>query len=211
MQYTPKLHQVRRVGEVLQADEIFLDRARGDEAVEDGDAARLVVRATRASAAEGLLADDSACALLVVVHVAGRVAQLVGRLQENLALTREARAGLSQRSSSADWVFLHGTGQAVLRGGVDKFEGLLKLVVLVDVDREDRAEDLLDHGHGAWVLGQDDGRLDVVALRVVARAADEDLSTGVLGLLDVARDLVERWAAAAYAPSDDERCARYTR
>ena len=87
--------QVRRVLEVLEADEVVLHAARANKAVEDADATGLVVGAASTRAAERLLADDSACALLVVVHVAGGVAQLVARLDERLAVGGEARRRIS--------------------------------------------------------------------------------------------------------------------
>ena len=85
------LLQVGRVAVVLQTNKVFLDAARRDEAVEYGHAARFVVRTARARTAEGLLADYGAGALFVVVDVAGSGAQLVGRLNEGLALGREAK------------------------------------------------------------------------------------------------------------------------
>ncbi len=78
--------EVRRVRKVLEPDEVLLDAPRGHEAVEDRDAARLVVRAAPSRTAERLLADNRARALLVVVHVAGRVAQAVRRVHERLAV-----------------------------------------------------------------------------------------------------------------------------
>ena len=84
------LRKIRRIEVVLKPDKVLLDAARGDEAVEDRDAARLVVRAARARTAERLLANDRARALFVVVDVARRVPQAVRRVQERLAVRREA-------------------------------------------------------------------------------------------------------------------------
>ena len=83
------LHEVGRVQVVLEPYEVLLDAARRHEAVEDRDRARLVVGATRARTSEWLLADNGARALLVVVDVAGRVAQTVGRLEQRLAFRGE--------------------------------------------------------------------------------------------------------------------------
>ncbi len=66
-------------------------------------------------------------------------------------------------------------------------------VVVVDVDREHRAEDLLLHELEVRVLGDDDGGLDEVALGVVVVAAGDDLGVaGLLGVVDVVADVVER-------------------
>ena len=80
------LHEVRGVEVVLEPDEVLLDAARGHEAVEDRDGARLVVRAAAPRTAERLLPDDGARALFVVVDVPGRVAQSVRRLHECVAV-----------------------------------------------------------------------------------------------------------------------------
>ena len=90
------LHEVGRVLKSAQTDEALLDAARADEAQEQVHAARLVVRPARASAAERLLPDDGARALLVVVDVAGRVAQTVGRLEQRLALRGETALSICQ-------------------------------------------------------------------------------------------------------------------
>lgn len=74
---------------VLEPDEVLFDGARGHEAVEDGNGTRLVVRAAATRTAERLLSDDGARALFVVVDIAGRVAESVGRLQERLAVCGE--------------------------------------------------------------------------------------------------------------------------
>lgn len=90
-----RLSKVGRVREVLEPDKVLLDAARGHEAVEDRDAARLVVCAAAPRATERLLADDRARALLVVVHVAGGVTQAVRRVYEGLAVRRETGYGVA--------------------------------------------------------------------------------------------------------------------
>lgn len=84
------LSQVRRVEVVLEADEVLLDAPRRDEAVEDRHAPGLVVCAARARTTERLLPNNGTRALLVVVDVAGRVAQSVGSLEQSLAVLRES-------------------------------------------------------------------------------------------------------------------------
>src|SRR5207249_4559844 len=63
----------------------------------------------------------------------------------------------------------------------------------VDVDRQDRSEDLLAHRAIRRILGFEDGGLDEVAVRVAGAPAEQDLDAGVsLRRVDVALDLVER-------------------
>ncbi|KAI3479488.1 hypothetical protein L1887_58446 [Cichorium endivia] len=153
----------------------LLDGARRDKAVEDGDGAGLVVGARGAGTAEGLLADDGAGALVVVVHHARGVAQQVACADERVAVGRE-----------------DGAGEGVLGGGVDELARLLKLLVGVGVDGDDGAEDLVDHGDRLGVLGLDHGGLDVPSLGVVALATAEHLAALLLGGLDEAHDLLKR-------------------
>ena len=62
----------------------------------------------------------------------------------------------------------------------------LEVVVLIDVDGEDRAEDLLAHGDGARIGRLDHGGLHEVTLAVIRTATDQDLAALHLRLLDVA-------------------------
>lgn len=84
------LYQVGRILEILQPDKILLDAARADEAVEDADTARLVVRTTCPCSTEWLLPDYSARALLIVIHVSCCVSQPVRRGEECMAVGGEA-------------------------------------------------------------------------------------------------------------------------
>jgi hypothetical protein len=84
--------RVARVRPVLETHKVLLDAPRAHEAVEERDAARLVVGPARARAAERLLADDRAGALLVVVHVPRRVPQRGRRADERGAVGGEAMA-----------------------------------------------------------------------------------------------------------------------
>ena len=89
--YMPNiLHQVGGVEIVFDADEILLDAPSRDEPIENCHAPSFIVRATGACTTERLLADDSACALLVEVHVARGVAELVRRMHEGFTLLSEA-------------------------------------------------------------------------------------------------------------------------
>lgn len=84
------LYKIGRIEVILQRHEVFLDTPRRHKAIEDRHASCLVVCAACSSTAERLLPDDGAGALLIVVHVAGGVAQLVGSKEQCLALLRES-------------------------------------------------------------------------------------------------------------------------
>ena len=126
-------------------------------------------------AAERLLADDGAGGLVVDVEVAGGVAQGGGHLDDGGAV-----------------VGPDGAGEGVGAGGVAQLEGAVEIGVVVDVDGEDRSEELFAHGFVTRILGDDDGRLDEVADRVVEATAHQDLSGGRgLGVFDGAGVVAE--------------------
>ncbi len=81
-----------RIADAERRDRRLLDRARRRPAHEVVRPARLVVRAGRAAAAEGLLPDDRARGLVVDVEVARRVAELLVR-------ERDRARGRRRRSS----------------------------------------------------------------------------------------------------------------
>ena len=89
-------------------------------------AAGLVVGTGCAGSAERLHADNGSGGFVVDVEVAGSIFQPAGNLLE------------SQTVAAPD-----GTGQAVRRGGVAKLDSLVHISVVIDVDCEDGAEDLL--------------------------------------------------------------------
>ena len=63
---------------------------------------------------------------------------------------------------------IHSTGERIGRRGVDEVKGVLEVGILVDVDSQDRAEDLLGHSHRLRVFGEDDRRLHEEALGIIA-------------------------------------------
>ena len=63
--------------------------------------------------------------------------------------------------------YIHSTSECVGRRGVDQVEGLLEVGILVDVDGQDRAEDLLGHCDRLGVFCQDDRRLHEEALGII--------------------------------------------
>ena len=164
------LREVRGVEVVLEPDEVLFDGARGHEAVEDGNGTRLVVRAAATRTAERLLSDDGARALLVVVDVARSVAQAVGRLEKCLAFRGETMYSASanlEREKLRHVRDIHGTGESVGRRSVDEVKGLLEVGILVDVDSQDRAEDLLGHRDRLRIFCENDCRLHEEALGII--------------------------------------------
>ena len=87
------LQDVGRVVEIFQANEVLLDTPRTDEAIEDVDASSLIIGSTSTSTTERLLANNSTSALLVVVHIACGVPELVSCGDQRLAVLREAEIG----------------------------------------------------------------------------------------------------------------------
>ena len=90
-QYPIHLNQVRGVDVVFQSDKVLLDTPGRNEAVEESHASSLVVGTTCASTAEGLLTHNGTGTFLVIVYVSGRVAELVGSVDESLAVRSEAK------------------------------------------------------------------------------------------------------------------------
>ena len=86
--------QVGWVREVLERQEVLLDTPRADEAVEDRDRARLVVRARTPRATEWLLANNGARALVVEIDVTRCVAQTRCGRRKDVPVLREAASGL---------------------------------------------------------------------------------------------------------------------
>ena len=129
----------------------------------------------RARAAERLLADDGAGRLVVHVEVPGRVAQPVLRLLDGGAILREHRAGEPVRASR-----------------VDQVERVAPALLVVDVRRHDRAEQLVAQEPEVGVPRLDHRRLDEVAPRVVGAAARDDLRVGMRASLPRSRRAASR-------------------
>lgn len=136
---------------------------------------------------ERLLANNGTSRLVVDVVVTGGVAEESGGLDGGGTVSRE-----------------DATSETVGGGLVDELAGLLEVGVLVDVGGEDGTEDLLLHGDRVGVLGEDDGRLNEVTLRLVAGTTGDDLASLSLGLLDVRDDLVEGELGAEKAKEVEE-------
>ena len=123
-----------------------------------------------------MLCDDGARRLVVHVEVARRIAQLAESRLDGVTVAGE-----------------DGARQAVRRRAIADVERLLILRVVIDVDRDHRAEDFFGHRLEGRVRRLDHRRLDEVTRRLVALAAEEDLCVGRLtSVVDVAHDVVER-------------------
>ena len=105
-QYPIHLNQVRGVDVVFQSDKVLLDTPGRNEAVEESHTSSLVVGTTCASTTERLLTHNGTGTFLVIVHISGRVAELVGSVDESLAIRGEAKqmtlgevSGFAERGS----------------------------------------------------------------------------------------------------------------
>ena len=153
----------------------LLDGARADPPKQVERAAGFVVRSASSSPAEGLLTDHGARGLVVDVEVPSAVAERLDR-----------------RLNVASVGGKDGPREGVLRGRVAQFQRGFKVLVGVDVNRENRTEDFLGHGLAAWVVAHDGRGLNEVARAVVVGAAGDDLTIRVgSGAVDVARDAIE--------------------
>lgn len=94
MIFSPRLlstsSQVRRIVKGFQPDKVFFNTSHAHEAVEDRNAARLVVCSACPATTKWLLAYHSTRTLFVVVHVASSVTKFVGCLDQSLALGGKA-------------------------------------------------------------------------------------------------------------------------
>lgn len=168
--------QIRGVNEVVNGNEILLDATSRHEADQQRPTACFVVGTRTTTTAKWLLSDDRTGALVIDIKVARRLGQQVSSGNDRLAVAGK-----------------EGTRQTILGRFGEEFAGFLELGVLVDIDSHDRAKDLLCHGLAVGVLGDNDGRLDEVAGRVIALAACNDLAVVVcVGVVDIALDLVKR-------------------
>lgn len=172
------LNLVAGVDDLVAADKVLLDGTHADEAGQQVSTAGLVIGTASSGTTEGLLADNSAGGLDVDVEVTGGVAEsLLGEADGVAVLSKDCTGqGVVGRSVNV----LANLGEGV-RGGI-----------VVDVDAEDGAEELLLEKRVCGVLGCVDGRVDVVALGTVVLAADQQLELRVvLGLIDDLAELVE--------------------
>lgn len=110
------------------------------------------------------------------VEVTGRVAQRILSLTDDLAVTGEDSTGQSEATTA----------------GVDLGEELAPLGVRVDVDGEDRAEDLLVEEAVVGRVGLVDGWMDVVTDGAVVGATGNQFQGRVLvGFVDDGGDVLE--------------------
>ena len=79
-------NQIRRIMHVLQPHKVLLDTPRAYKPIKNTNTPSLIVRPAPACSAERLLSHDSARAFLVVVDVAGTIAEEVGGSEEGLPI-----------------------------------------------------------------------------------------------------------------------------
>ena len=104
------------------------------------------------------------------------MAQDVHRVDDRAAIQRKDRAR-----------------QRVRRSLIAQLQRFVVLRLRIDVDRQHRAENLLDHQLGLRLFRQHNRGLDEVAGRIITPAADEDLHVrAAAGELDVPADIRER-------------------
>ena len=179
MRFREHLDLVAWVLDLSQRSKLLLDGSHVDESNQQVLATSLVVGAAGSGATEGLLANNSTSALAVDVEVTSSVSELLLSKSDNLTV------------ASKD-----GTGKTVLRGAIDELTGLLEGIgstVIVDVGGQDRAEKLSREELVSRVGSSIDGRVNIVALRRVILASNNQLEILVrLGLINGTRELVER-------------------
>lgn len=88
--YSQPLNQIRRIPNLLQANEVLLDAPRVNKPVEDTNTSSFIVGTARTSSSERLLANNCTRAFFVVVDITGRVAQCVGGSNEGATGGRES-------------------------------------------------------------------------------------------------------------------------
>src|SRR2546430_13672057 len=118
-------------------------------------------RAAGARPSEGLLPHDRTGGLVVDVEVPGSIPQRLFCLFDRAPVLRENRAG-----------------ERIRRRLIHEAQRLSPAGRGVDVDRQDRSEDLLAHRAIRRVLGFEASGLDEVAVRVVGSTAEQDLDVG---------------------------------
>ena len=133
--YPIHLNQVRGVDVVLQSDKVLLDTPGRNEAVKESHASSLVVGTTCASTTERLLTHNGTGTFLVIVYISGRVAELVGSVDESLTVRGEAKQtpldvarGVIRRDH------VHSTSESIGSSGIDELQGLLVVVVVIHKD-----------------------------------------------------------------------------
>ena len=158
----------------MRRNERLFDRPRADPTNQVQHTTGLVVRTRRAPTTERLLSNDRTRRLVVDVEVPGSMCQALGQIDDDIAILSKNRSG-----------------QRVRRAGVALRQRLVELVVAVDMDGENRPEDLLAHQLEVRLLRQHDRGFDEESLTSAVAAATDDLGVlRPLGVGDVLGDAV---------------------
>ena len=143
------------------------------------------------------MAHHSASTLTIDVEVARRVPQLFFRLPDRMTILREDGAGQGVASSVRDGVADGGEGLVGRRRGsrwcaVGGSLGGWRSFVVINVDAEDRSEELATHQVMVGVCGLVDCWVDEVALAIIVNTTAQQFKlVVVLSVVDGARELLE--------------------
>jgi len=85
---------------------------------------------------------------------------------------------------------IHGSSQRVFCSGVNEFQRFLVVCVFEDIDSDNRAKDLLDHGDRLGVFAKNDSGLDKEALGVVTDTSSQNFATCIFSFLNIPHNLV---------------------
>ena len=154
----------------------FLDGTWADPTQKVERASSLVVGPASTCTTKGLLSNNGPGGLVVDVEVSSAVSK-----GSNGRLNVSAVGGKD------------GTREGVFRSGVAEFQRRFKILVFVNMDREDRAKDFLRHGFASWIVAHNGRWLNEVASCVVVGSSSDDVAVGIgSGAVNVAGDAVKR-------------------
>ena len=164
------------VGPIVRRSKRFLDGTWADPAQKVERASRLVVGPATTGTAKGLLSNNGPGGLVVDVEVSS-------------AVSKGSNGGLNVSAVGGK----DGTREGVFRSGVAEFQRRFKILVFVNMDREDRAKDFLRHGFASWVVAHNGRWLNEVARGIVVGASSDDVAVGIgSSAVNVAGDAVKR-------------------
>src|SRR6266850_1506861 len=179
---------VGRIIKGFQPNKVFFNASHAHEAVEDSNAACLVVCSACPATTKWLLAYYSARTLFVVVHVPSGVTKFVGCLDQSLTLGGKAERfrEISCIQKDKSVLHVHSTSEGIVRRSIDEFERFIKITIVIhinlgkktstcgwreaDLDQsysDNRTKDFFSHCDGLRVPRENDSWLHEVTLRVI--------------------------------------------
>src|SRR5206468_9220084 len=142
-------------------DKSFFDRSSAHPAEKINDRAGLVVRTARSRSTEWLLAHNGAGGFVIYIEVAGGIAQRLLRVGNSCTIRGK-----------------HASGQSVRRSLIHELECRMPFLFRIDVERDDRTEQLFTHRPVIWFFGLDQRRTNKISDRIVDLTARYDLRIG---------------------------------